>query len=244
LELEQMRKGAILRESLKKKVKFREEHVGEILELLYPQLKKPLKDCVVLDAGSGWGNLTIPIAKRVKRIVAIDIREAYIDRCRELAKEEKLANVACRVSSLSDIADKAEYDFIICVDVIEHVKEQRKALKVLVRALKPNGVLYITTNNRLWPIEGHLFLPFLSYLPKGIANKYAYIFRGEGYEDYYLPTYDHLVALLKEQRLKIYFKPPKTPRNSVQSVGKRLVNFSPFFWRFANAFQVVCVKTR
>ena len=58
-------------------------------------------------------------------------------------------------------------------------------------ALRPGGVLYLLAPNRVWPLEVHYGLPFLSWLPLPIANQYLrWTGRGTDYSDAcYAPTY-------------------------------------------------------
>ena len=82
----------------------------------------------------------------------------------------------------------SSFDIVVCNHVFEHVIGQRELVSEIYRVLKPNGLCYIATGNKLWPIEPHTKLPFLSYLPKSIANKYAKIVGLDEY-DVSLPTY-------------------------------------------------------
>jgi hypothetical protein len=62
--------------------------------------------------------------------------------------------------------------------------------------LRPGGVCYLAAINALWPIEPHYDLPFLSYLPKSLANIYIKVKRKKEY--YETPvTYWGLMKLTK-----------------------------------------------
>lgn len=79
------------------------------------------------------------------------------------------------------------FDVVICNQVIEHVPKQHRhqLINEAHSALKSNGIFYIATPNKLWPIEPHVRLPFLSYLPINIANRYANVFRkNDKYDNY------------------------------------------------------------
>lgn len=82
------------------------------------------------------------------------------------------------------------FDLITSMEVWEHAKDTRIMLKEIQRVLKPDGILHITTANKLWPIEPHYKLPFLSYLPYNIADWYVRVTkRAPCYHDIHLPLY-------------------------------------------------------
>jgi SAM-dependent methyltransferase len=62
-------------------------------------------------------------------------------------------------------------------EVLEHVPDDRQALKEVHRILKPSGILFVFSPNRLFPFESHcvrlrrsdrrvpLWVPFIPYIP-------------------------------------------------------------------------------
>ena len=54
---------------------------------------KPNRDMSVLDFGSGPGTLSIPLAKRVKKVTAVDFSQKMIARLQEEANRENLHNI-------------------------------------------------------------------------------------------------------------------------------------------------------
>lgn len=67
------------------------------------------------------------------------------------------------------------FDLVLSHEVIEHVKDDRAAVKEMIRALKPGGRLVLFCPNRWYPFETHgiywrgeyIFgnIPFVNYLP-------------------------------------------------------------------------------
>ena len=57
-------------------------------------------------------------------------------------------------------------------------------------------MFYIATPNKLWPIEPHTKLLFLSYLPRNIANRYVMRFKGIQEYDVFLLSYNQIRRLL------------------------------------------------
>src|SRR5438093_12083244 len=81
----------------------RSEYVQDMLLLLYPELKKPLGECRLLDLGSGLGTNAIPAAKIVRSVFGIDTNAQHVIGAREGAEREVLDNVAFRVGSAIDL---------------------------------------------------------------------------------------------------------------------------------------------
>ena len=59
----------------------------------------------------------------------------------------------------------ASFDVVVSNHVIEHTPDPFAHLREIRRILKPGGVAYLATPNRLWPWEAHARLPLLHYLP-------------------------------------------------------------------------------
>jgi SAM-dependent methyltransferase len=59
----------------------------------------------------------------------------------------------------------ASFDVVLSNHVIEHTQDPAAHLREIRRILKPEGVAYLATPNRLWPWEVHAHLPLLHYLP-------------------------------------------------------------------------------
>ena len=109
----------------------------------------------------------------------------------------------------------------------------------IARSLASEGVYYLTTNNRWWPMEGHFGLPFLSWLPRPWADRYVrFMGRGSRYDIYPL-SLKQLLALLSSHGLAWALTPPLRPRTSLYRLGKWLVERDVSWWNVANAFQVV-----
>lgn len=91
------------------------------------------------------------------------------------------------------------FDIVTSMEVWEHALNTKTMLKEIKRVLKPDGILHITTANKLWPIEPHYKLPFLSYLPYILADFYVRLTkRAPFYHDIHLPTYGEFKKSIEE----------------------------------------------
>ena len=61
--------------------------------------------------------------------------------------------------------EPGSFEIVISNHVIEHVEDQALHLKEIARVLRPGGVCYLATPNKLWPMEPHFHLPMLAWLP-------------------------------------------------------------------------------
>lgn len=64
------------------------------------------------------------------------------------------------------------FDIVICNHVYEHTDDPEKMLSEIERVLNHNGVCYFAGPNKFDLIEPHYGLPFLSWLPRFIADRY------------------------------------------------------------------------
>jgi len=118
----------------------------DFLEICFRKFSKA--GCLVLDAGCGKG----PFLKRLRKDVCgvgIDIERAGIKEAKK-GKESKRRFLVR--GDLQNLPFKTEtFDIIFCQDVLEHVKEGKKAINEMAFVLKKNGVILISTSNLLNP---------------------------------------------------------------------------------------------
>jgi SAM-dependent methyltransferase len=95
----------------------------------------------VLEIGSGIGNLSAFLVDR-ERLVLTDTREEYLSRLRERFADNPNVSVA-RLNLPDDHATLAgqRFDTIICLNVLEHVENDRGSLVAIRAMLAPGGRL-------------------------------------------------------------------------------------------------------
>lgn len=103
----------------------------------------------VLDIGCGVGVLSLYYGKRCKSVTGIDISNKAISIATESAKILKLNNsVKFKTLNFPDNHLKDTFDKIIFSEVLEHILDENKALKAILKMLKPNGKLIITVPSK------------------------------------------------------------------------------------------------
>lgn len=102
----------------------------------------------VLDAGSGFGQYSYYMAASSKdwNITGIDIIEEQISDCNNFFQKINLSNrVHFEMADLTKYVNPNHYNFIISVDVMEHICEDTQVFKNFYLSLKQNGMLLIST---------------------------------------------------------------------------------------------------
>ena len=112
----------------------------------------------VLDAGSGFGQWTVALAKLNTRVVGIDINNVRLEASAKIAKAMNVDNIDFACVPLDDLPyGDASFDAIFCFSVVYYTDWQ-KSYREFFRVLKPSGVLYVCTNGLgwyLWNIFGN-----------------------------------------------------------------------------------------
>ena len=223
----------------------------QIVQTSAPYSSVPVSNMRALDVGSGNGYTTVELSEHCQHVTGIELSSERVRRANELKEERHRENLEFQCQSVFDLDENEHYDLVILDNVFEHLPDQASALKVLERVLRPGGVLFILTPNKLWPVEVHYRLPFLSYLPLGLANAYLRLTgRGTDYTDCsYCPTYFGMRRMLrKNTKLVFSFV---TPANLKLAAGGASLHYRlgvaairnfPLLWAISKALLVVAVK--
>lgn len=137
-----------------------------------------LDEARVLDAGGGNGVYASQIGRRYN--ARVELFELEFARVQEARQDTPHALVAA-AEFLPYAADS--FDTIISNEVIEHVTDDRAAVRELLRVLRPGGRLVLFCPNRWYPFEthGHYWrgeyhfgnTPLINYLPDALRNRLA-----------------------------------------------------------------------
>ncbi|UCE28961.1 MAG: class I SAM-dependent methyltransferase [Candidatus Bathyarchaeota archaeon] len=100
----------------------------------------------ILDAGCGFGLYSLALAKKGINSVGVDIDEEQVIAAKELAGKLKVPNVRFEAHDICNLPHEYKsFDKVLCVDVIEHIPDDEKAISELARVLKVGGILALTT---------------------------------------------------------------------------------------------------
>lgn len=110
-------------------------------------IKFPEK-AMILDAGTGFGQYTWRMSgmNNKWRIKAIDIDRQHILNNELFIRKAGLSDrISFEILDLARLDETDAYDFILCVDVMEHIKEDETVFSNFCRALRTDGSLLIST---------------------------------------------------------------------------------------------------
>lgn len=97
----------------------------------------------ILDAGCGPAGIFICLKRN--QVVAIDpLMEKYLTN--GLLEPENYPWVQFKTEPIEDMPYSERFDYIFCLNAINHVKDIEKSYDALVRALKPGGTLILSTD--------------------------------------------------------------------------------------------------
>ncbi len=101
----------------------------------------------VLDAGSGFGQYVYYMSRKHPqwKIKGLDVKAEQIEDCNQFFKRIGYNNVNFEVADLTKIRYTQEFDLVVCVDVMEHIEQDELVLGNYFNALKPGGMLLIST---------------------------------------------------------------------------------------------------
>ena len=98
-----------------------------------------------LDAGCGYGPFSAAAMARGATVVSVDVGPGLVARTMARAGSRGLVADVCQLA----VRDES-FDAVISSEMLEHTKAPARAVRELARVLRPNGVLVLTTPNRVW----------------------------------------------------------------------------------------------
>ncbi|PYV41626.1 MAG: glycosyl transferase family 2 [Acidobacteria bacterium] len=140
--------GAILKFAISDRIYTRDEHGSEILARLgrAPRFTSWMADAVrpfvgdrVLEIGAGIGNLTVNLIPR-SVYWATDINPLYLNDQRHLSQSRPYLQTAMTdVTRPESFPLNQRFDTVICLNVVEHLEDDKAALKNIYDVLEEGG---------------------------------------------------------------------------------------------------------
>jgi len=93
----------------------------------------------LLDAGSGFGQYDRFMLKEFAhvRIDAVDVKDDYLQACKSYFSNE--SRIGFSKADVVEMDLEPQYDFVLCVDVLEHIEEDVQVMKNAAAGLKEGG---------------------------------------------------------------------------------------------------------
>jgi ubiquinone/menaquinone biosynthesis C-methylase UbiE len=157
---------------------------------------RPIEELVCLDLGASTGIMTERFAENFRQVIALDLDQVGLKSGKDNSRR---SNIQYLCSDGTDMAlDDNSVDLVICNQIYEHVDNQEGLMAEIYRVLKYDGFCYFGAGNRLVLIEGHYFLPFLSWLPPQLSDLYMKIAGKKGIYDVRLLSLRNLKKLTRD----------------------------------------------
>jgi ubiquinone/menaquinone biosynthesis C-methylase UbiE len=181
----------------------------------------------LLDIGCGESRLAEVAASSFKWIVGIDF-----DRPGEKFQGGGtfLQADGCRLPFASK-----SFDVVVSNHIFEHVADPRALMAETFRVLRAGGFCYFSCPNRYSLVEPHYRLPFLSWLPRALADLYVRLMkRGDCYLDH-PPSYSRLkrdtqAFVFEDKTIEVLNHPEiYFPRDMKLRTRSRLARMVPLF---------------
>ncbi len=149
----------------------------------------------IADLGSGTGIIKKELETITgKTITGIELDTSFVE-----TRERTAAGDVTRLPLADGVLD-----FAILNHLYEHVGDQPALFREVHRVLTPGGAAYVSAGNRLMVMEPHYRLPFLSWLPRPLADRYLrWTGRGRAYRGIRFRTRGELVRMIRDAGLRI-----------------------------------------
>jgi len=130
----------------------------------------------ILDIGCSFGII-------LERITPRDGLGVGVDMDRSIGRDGD--NLAFARADAEDLPFESDtFDIVVCNHVYEHTDSVSRLLAEIHRVMAGDGVCYFAGPNKYEPVEPHYGLPFLSWLPRRLADGYMRLARkGDSYPE-------------------------------------------------------------
>ena len=140
---------------------------------LNPNSEKPLEKLKILDVGCGGGLLCEPLNRLGATITGIDASNNNIEVAKLHSKEMNLNIEYIHAAPENLDLKNNTYDAVLCMEVVEHLKDVNLFIENCSKLIKKNGIMFIATINKnlksyIFAILGAEYV--LRWLPIGTHN--------------------------------------------------------------------------
>lgn len=129
----------------------------------------------IADVGGGAGTLARIFSRAGHQVTCIDISRDLLEVGQKRAEEEGLEMQFINCSATNIPLPDACLDICVVPELLEHVVDWQPVLDEASRVLRPGGLLYLSTTNRLCPVQEEFTLPLYSWYPAVLKRRYEHL---------------------------------------------------------------------
>jgi 2-polyprenyl-6-hydroxyphenyl methylase/3-demethylubiquinone-9 3-methyltransferase len=158
------------RQSASEQTRQRFEAARRVTLAMRARLGRPTEALDVVDVGCGAGAQAMMWAQAGHRAQGIDISAPLIDLARERAEAAGLAaRFQVGHAGRLPLPDRS-VDIVLVSELLEHLEQWQPCVDEAMRIVRPGGVLYMSTTNRLCPVQQEFNLPGYSWYPRPLKK--------------------------------------------------------------------------
>lgn len=121
-------------------------------QIIIKYIDKFIKKGNVLDIGCGAGTIDFYLASKGNTVVGIDISQRAVESARESAKLMDLKNVKFEAMEFPHKVPGGNYDYVLCSEVLEHLPDDKHAMKKIFNLLNKKGIAILSTPSKNAPL--------------------------------------------------------------------------------------------
>lgn len=146
-------------------------HVLNSIRFNYIANTSNIKNKTILDLGCGGGILSEKLALHGAIVTGIDTSTSLINIAKRRSHAEKL-NINYQNCDINDFykKNKAKFDIIICMEMLEHINEKNTLLNTCKLISNDNGLIFISSLNKDIKTYAYIILSG-EYLSQKIEKK-------------------------------------------------------------------------
>ncbi|MDK2596383.1 methyltransferase domain-containing protein [Pseudoalteromonas obscura] len=131
---------------------------------------KPLR---ILDAGGGQGQLSLYLAELGHEVILLDVSAQMLAIAKERAEARNISSLSLINAPLQELAELnlGQFDLVLCHAVLEWIVEQKTAVTILNKCLKPDGILSLMYFNKSAQRLANMVYGNFDYVSNGLQVK-------------------------------------------------------------------------
>jgi 2-polyprenyl-6-hydroxyphenyl methylase/3-demethylubiquinone-9 3-methyltransferase len=147
------------------------QRLHQTLLALWQRIDRP-RALDVADIGCGHGAMAMTWATEGHRVKALDINAPLLEVARRRAAKDGL-DIRFDLGTATKLPwSDASVDVCVVPELLEHVRDWQACLDEFARVVRRPGILFLTTTNRLCPVQNEFRLPMFGWYPPSLKRHY------------------------------------------------------------------------